>query len=167
MAFAFNEDYQKALTGGSWFWGSAGLFLTPWFPDYDSSTTVITNLPIWVRPPNLSTHLWHFSVFLGIGDTLGRYLATDTSRREKGLYTYGRLCVEIDISKGLPDQINLKIGDFHWTQTLDYESTASDVAIVIKRDISKTHALSSSAKRRISIANPNPRAGILVIPPHG
>ena len=28
------------------------------------------------------------------------------------------------MSKGLPDQINLKIGDFHWTQTLDYENTA-------------------------------------------
>ena len=28
------------------------------------------------------------------------------------------------MSKGLPDQINLRIGDFHWTQTLDYENTA-------------------------------------------
>lgn len=55
---------------------------------------------------------------------MGRYLATDTSRRENGIYTYGRLCAEIDISKGLPDQINLKFGDFHWTQPLDYENTA-------------------------------------------
>lgn len=29
------------------------------------------------------------------------------------------------MSKGIPDQINLKIRDFHWTQTLDYENTAS------------------------------------------
>lgn len=29
VAFAFNKDYQKALTGGPWFWGSAGLFLSP------------------------------------------------------------------------------------------------------------------------------------------
>lgn len=28
------------------------------------------------------------------------------------------------MSKGLPDQINLKIGDFHWTRALDYENTA-------------------------------------------
>lgn len=28
------------------------------------------------------------------------------------------------MSKGLPDKINLKIGDFHWTQSLDYENTA-------------------------------------------
>ena len=124
MAFDLNEDYQKALMGGPWFWGSTGLFLTPWFPDFDPSTAVITKLPIWVRLPNLPAHLWHFVVFQGIGDTLGRFLATDTSRGEKGIYTFGRICAEIDISKGLPDQIILKVGDFYWTQTLDYENTA-------------------------------------------
>lgn len=124
VVLAFNEDYQKALTGGPWFWGSAGLFLSPWFPDFDPSTAVISKLPIWVRLPNLPAHLWHFAVFQGIGNTLGRFLATDTSRGETGIYTYGRICAEIDISKGLPDQIILKVGDFHWTQTLDYENTA-------------------------------------------
>ena len=92
VLFDSSEDYQKALTGGPWFWGSAGLFLTPWFPDFDPSTAVISKLPIWVRLPNLLAHFWDFSVFLAIGNTLGRYLATDTSRRENGLYTYGRLC---------------------------------------------------------------------------
>lgn len=85
---------------------------------------MISKLPIWVRLPNLPAHFWDFSVFLAIGNTLGRYLATDTSRRDNGLFTYGRMCAEIDISKGLPDQINLKFRDFHWTQSLDYENTA-------------------------------------------
>ena len=122
--FAFDEDYQKALKEGPWFWGSAGLFLTPWFPDFDPSTTIITKLPIWVRLPNLPANLWHFAVFQGIGNSLGHFLDTDTSRGEKGLYTFARICAEIDMSKGLPDKINLKIGDFHWTQNLDYENTA-------------------------------------------
>ena len=60
----------------------------------------------------------------GIGNTLGRFLATDPTRGEKGIYTLGRICVEIDMSKGLPDQINLKIGDFLWNQTLDHENIA-------------------------------------------
>lgn len=124
VVFDSNEYYQKVLTGGPWFWGSAGLFLTPWFPDFDPSTSVISKLPIWVRLPNLLAHFWDFFVFLAIGNTLRRYLAIDTSRRENGLFTYGRLCVEIDINKGLSDQINLKFGDFHWTQSLDYENTA-------------------------------------------
>lgn len=81
VAFDSNEDYQKALTRGPWFWGSAGLFLTPWFPDFDPSTAVITKLSIWVRLLNLSAHLWHISIFIAIGDTLGRFLATDSSRK--------------------------------------------------------------------------------------
>jgi len=124
VVFDRNEDYQKALTGGPWFWGSAGLFLTPWFLDFDPSTAVITKIPIWVMLPNLPAHLWHVSVFLAIAETLGSYLAVDSSRRENGLYTNGRICAEIDISRGLADHINLKYGDFHWTQTLDYENTA-------------------------------------------
>jgi len=124
VIFVDDDDYQKALTEGPWFWDSAGLFLTPWFPDFDPSTATITKLPIWVRLPNLPAHLWHFAVFEGIGNKLGRHLATDTSRGEKGIYTFARICAEIDMSKGLPDQIILKIGDFHWTQTLDYENTA-------------------------------------------
>ena len=63
-------------------------------------------------------------MFEGIGNKLGRHLATDTSKGEKGIYTFVRICSQIDMSKGLPDQIVLKIGDFHWTQPLDYENTA-------------------------------------------
>ena len=118
------RNYKKALMEAPWFWGSTRLFLTPWFPDFDPSSAVITKLPIWVRIPNIPAHLWNFVVFQGIGDTLGRYLAMDTSRGEKGIYTFGRICAEIDISKGLPDQINLKVGDFHWTKTLDHENTS-------------------------------------------
>lgn len=80
--------------------------------------------PCLVRLPNLPTHLCHFSVFQGIGNTLGCFLATDPSRGEKGIYTYDKICVEIDISKGFPNQIHLKDGDFLWTQTLDNENTA-------------------------------------------
>lgn len=115
MIFVDDEDYQKYLTEGPWFWDSVGLFLTPWFPDFDPSSATITKLPIWVRLPNLPAHLWHFAVFEGIRNKLGRHLAIDTSRGEKGIYTFARICAEIDMGKGLPDQIVLKIGDFHWT----------------------------------------------------
>jgi len=141
VVIAFNEDYQKALKGGPWFWGSAGLFLSPWFPDFDPSTAVISKLPIWVRLPNLPAHLWHFAVFQGIGDTLGHFLATDTSRGEKGLYTYGRICTEIDISKGLPDQIILKVGTSIGRKLWTMRIQPSGVAIAIRQGISRTHVL--------------------------
>lgn len=114
VIFVDSKEYQIVLTGGPWFLGKAELFLTPWFPDFDPSKDVITKLPIWVRLPNLPAHLWHCVVFQAIGNSLGRFLAIDPSRGLKGLYTYGRICAKIDISKGLPDQITLKVGDFSW-----------------------------------------------------
>lgn len=104
--------------------GSAGLFLTPWFPDFDPVTPVITTTPVWIRLPNLPVHLWHVAVYKSIGKTLGSFITGDYTREINGLYTYARICVELDLSKGLPEQIHLKINDFVWTQTLDYENTA-------------------------------------------
>ena len=62
-------------------------------------------------------------MFQEIGNSLGRYLNIDTSRGEKSIFTFSRICAEIDIRKGLPEQIIVKMGDFHWTQTLDFENT--------------------------------------------
>lgn len=104
--------------------GTARLFLTPWFPGFDPATVVITRTPVWIRLPNLPTHLWHTVVYRAIGNTLGSFIRGDFWRETKGLYTYARICVELDLSKGLPDQIILKMNDFVWTQNLDYENTA-------------------------------------------
>lgn len=104
--------------------GTAGLFLTPWFLDFDPATAVITKTPVWIRLSNLPAHLWHGVVFKAIGNTLGSFIMGDFWQEHKGLYTYARICAELDLSKGLPEQINLKINNYVWTQTLDYENTA-------------------------------------------
>lgn len=118
------ENYEEALEEGPWFMGSAGLFLTPWFPDFDPASAVITKAPVWIRLPNLPIYLWRTEVYRQIGNTLGCFLMGDFEREYQGLYTYARICVELDLSKGLPEQINLKIKDTVWTQFLDYENTA-------------------------------------------
>ena len=92
--------------------GTARLFLTPWFPDFDPATAVITKTPVWIRLPNLPAHLWHFAVYKAIGNTLGSFIMGDYWRENKGLYTYARICAELDLSKGIPYQINLKINEF-------------------------------------------------------
>ena len=58
-----------------------------------------------------------------IGNILGRFIKSDSDRKEHGLFTYARICVEIDLSKGLPDRLQLKHESFNWIQRLDYENT--------------------------------------------
>lgn len=44
VQFELQEDCQKVITQGPWFWGRAGLFLTPWFPEFDANTMVVTKI---------------------------------------------------------------------------------------------------------------------------
>ncbi|KAH9295447.1 hypothetical protein KI387_039035, partial [Taxus chinensis] len=120
--FRESEDYQRCLIEGLWFWGHAGLFLTPWFPDFDPNTYSVSKTPVWVRLPNLPLHLWY--ALEDIGNALGKFLKEDLDRTDSGMCSYARMCVEIDLSKGLPDRINLKFGKFQHSQVLDYENTA-------------------------------------------
>lgn len=124
VVFRGEEEREKALTDGPWFWGSAGLFVTPWFPEFDPNTMVVSKMPVWVRLHNLPMHFWHFSSLAVIGNNLGRMLKIDTERHLKGIFTFARICVEVDLSQGLPESIILNFNNTQWKQSLDYENTA-------------------------------------------
>ena len=105
VQFDSPDEYQKVLLQGPWFWGRVGLFITPWFPEFDANTMVVTKMPVWVRLPNLPLPFWHHLVLEDIGNLLGRFIKSDNERKDKGLFTYARICVEIDLNKGLPDRL--------------------------------------------------------------
>lgn len=107
-----------------WFMGSTGLFMTPWFPEFDPNTMVLSRMSVWVCLHNLPLHFWSPQVLFGIGNTIGRFIKMDTKRTKEGIYTFACMCVEVDLSKALPDQIHLKYKQRCWTQILDYENTA-------------------------------------------
>ena len=52
-------DRDIVMQEGPWFWGSTGLFITPWFPGFDANTMVVSKMPVWVRLHNLPIHLWN------------------------------------------------------------------------------------------------------------
>ena len=114
VQFDSPDEYQKVLLQGPWFWGRAGLFITPWFPEFDANTMVVTKMPVWVRLPNMPLPFWHHLVLEDIGNLLGRFIKSDNERKDKGLFTYARICVEIDLSKGLPDRLQLKHEFYTW-----------------------------------------------------
>ena len=81
-------------------------------------------MPLWVRLHNLSLHFWHSKALTAIGNTLGRMLKIDGERHIKGIFTFARICVEVDLSRGLPESIMLNFNNTQWKQPLDYENTA-------------------------------------------
>lgn len=79
---------------------------------------------VWVKLYNLPLHFLHIKVLLGIGNALGKFLKVDSERLTKDIYIVARICIEVDLSQGLPDHILLFHDEKQWSQSLDYENTA-------------------------------------------
>ena len=69
-------------------------------------------------------HFWSNEALKEIGNSLGKYVATDVDRIQKGMATYACICIELDLSEGLPEQITLNWNSKKWVQHLDYENIA-------------------------------------------
>jgi len=82
---------------------------------------VVSTMPIWVRLPNLPLPFWHHKVLEDIGSTLGKFKKIDLEKPQKGLFTFSRICMEIDLRKFLPYHIILKHKKIPWFQVLDYK----------------------------------------------
>lgn len=93
--FYTEEEKERILNEGPWFWGNAGLFITPWFPEFDPNTMVVTRMPVWVRLHNLPIHFWHHNTLSVIGNTLGKMQKVDPETHIKGIFTFARICVDL------------------------------------------------------------------------
>jgi hypothetical protein len=123
--FSTEADCQCVLEKGPWFWGRSGLSMQRWFPDFNPLTMTAMTTPVWVRLPNLPLHFYTPAFLPTLGNVLGRFIKIDTDRITKGFITFACICVEIDLSQGLPDRILIDwTEDDPYTQMVDYENTA-------------------------------------------
>jgi hypothetical protein len=118
FSFSSKEDCDLVFRSGPYFMGPRGLFLAPWTLDFNPEAE-ITAAPVWVRLPHLPLHLWGESSLKDIGNKLGRYL--DRAEPKGAQLTCARICVEVNLEKGLPEAIKLSLGDWCHIQELDYE----------------------------------------------
>jgi hypothetical protein len=118
FCFSEKEDRDLVFRSGPYFMGSRGLYLAPWTLDFNPGAE-ITAAPVWVRLPHLPLHLWGESTLEDIGNKLGRFL--DSVKPKEEQYTCARICVEVNLEKGLPEAIKLSLGGWCHIQELDYE----------------------------------------------
>ena len=86
--------------------GSKGLFLAPWTLGFNLEAE-ITTAPVWVRLPHLPLHLWGKSSLADISNKLGHYL--DSADPKGGQFSCARICVEVNLEKGLPKALKLTL----------------------------------------------------------
>ena len=116
--FESKDDKDLIFRNRPYFMGPQGLYLNGWTPDFDPEADIPKAVPVWVRLPNLPMHCWNPKSLQTIGNALGKYI---DMANPKDQYACARLCVEVDLEAGLPEAINLTVGNWSHIQKLDYE----------------------------------------------
>eukprot|EP00253_Pinus_taeda_P012716 PITA_12716 len=80
-----------------------------------------TLVPLWVRLYSLHLDYWQNESLMAIGNELGHFVkASEATRR--GKYTsFARICVEIELSGALLEEIILEVFDEEWVQIVYYD----------------------------------------------
>lgn len=81
------------------------LMVKTWHKDFNPSFKTFNKMPLWVRIPNLSLHLWVDSLLEEVGEALGDFLMFDSNSFNIRHSTYARILVDIDVSKGFRTHI--------------------------------------------------------------
>ena len=101
----------------AFFYGLQRIFLTPWSLNF-APNLEISSTPIWLCLPHLPLFLWTENTLKGIQNELGLYLAREKPKED--LYSCARICIEVELDKGLLESIQLELEGWTHFQGLDY-----------------------------------------------
>ncbi|XP_059076969.1 uncharacterized protein LOC131876167 [Cryptomeria japonica] len=122
VTFNCIADRNKVFEGGPYFHNNVGLFIKPWHAGFNPAEELPNRIPVWVRLPRLPVDCCREDVLLLLALLLGKPVGTSSQTLGKKATPFARICVEIDLSKPLPDAIYMCAGSYSWVQQLDYET---------------------------------------------
>ena len=107
IIFFNEEDRTKIFENGPYFFNSAGLFLRPWKEQFDPNKENLTIALVWIRMHSLPSKYWKEEILTKIGNTLGTFIKVSEQMRQRKYISFTRICIYLDISRDLPDGIEL------------------------------------------------------------
>jgi len=121
VVFVNIEDKDRVFEGVPYFYVAAGLYMRPWIMNFVPERETFTSVLVWVRLYSLPLDYWQTMSLTTIGNKLGQFVKASKATR-RGKYTsFSRICVEMDLSRALPDEVILEVFDEERVQTIDYE----------------------------------------------
>jgi len=88
-----------------------GLYLNRWTPNFNPKLDVPNVVLVWVRLPHLPLHCWGDESMKAIGNVVGKYI--DGSEQKENMHACARICVEVDLGKGLLEVVKINVNK--WT----------------------------------------------------
>ncbi|XP_074271485.1 uncharacterized protein LOC141595419 [Silene latifolia] len=107
--FGTKEEMDNVLKQGPWKVGANSLVLKQWSPFFSFEMEKVAKVPVWVLFPGLDPYLWSKKVLSKIARKLGRPLFADPATTSKAKLSFARVLIELDVSKTLPDHVNINI----------------------------------------------------------
>ena len=114
IIFFNQEDKDRILEGGPYFFFSAGLYLCPWKERFNPETEDLTVAPVWIRLFSLPGEYWDLDILRDIGNALGEFIKVSEQTKAQRYTSFARICVYLDLSKELPEAIKLSWEDEEW-----------------------------------------------------
>lgn len=117
--FETKEDRDLIFKNDPYFMDMRGLYLNKWTPDFDLEMDVPRAVPVLVRLPHLPLYCWGDESVRAIGNAIEKYI--HRCEPKENMHACVRICVEVDLGKGLPEAIKIKVDQWTHMQKLDYE----------------------------------------------
>ena len=115
-------DKNRVFEGGPYFYNKVGLFIKPWHAGFNPIEELPNRVPVWVHFLRFSVECCREDVLHLLAPVLGNPVETSSQTLGKKVMTFAHICVEIDLSRPLPDAIEMCAGSYSWVQHLDYET---------------------------------------------
>lgn len=99
------EEKSKILVGGPWFLMGHLVWVQPWCPGFQPSTSQIKQFPVWIQLPELPMEFFRRELLQKIGDGVGKTLKVDSHSVDGGRRRYAAVCTLVQEHKRLPKRI--------------------------------------------------------------
>lgn len=119
--FKLKEDKDLIFKTKPYFLGARGIYLNKWTPDFIPENNVLSTVPMWVQlqlvtsSPSL-LEWWCPSLH---GNSIGCHI--DWAEPKENVFSCARICVEVDLEKGIPEAVVISLYKWKHVQQLDYE----------------------------------------------
>jgi hypothetical protein len=107
--FQNEEDKLSVLCGGPYLVYGRPLILRPMSEYFDFSSLEMSQVPVWIKFPNLPLKCWTPRCLSKLASVLGMALQCDKLTATKERVSYARMLVEIDLLAGLRSSINVTL----------------------------------------------------------
>ncbi|XP_060212233.1 uncharacterized protein LOC132639857 [Lycium barbarum] len=105
VKFQSIEDLHEILYAGPYTINYRPLILKPWTPDFEFTKEFPTEIPLWVKFPQLPMNFWGVNSLSRLATSIGTPMFVDECTAKDTRVSFARMLIEVNITKPLPDKI--------------------------------------------------------------